>query len=232
MVSMEYIKKIKELLKDPKKKALIQLGLYAIFFIIVFILLNGESSTITDSPTIEEPNTSIEAYTDMTSYNYKVTYTNINKIDIIEGTYYNNTSLFTYNNLKYYYEDSLYIIDNDSYYLSNIEYNISKIFNKNLYFIINELEEESKTTYKDGTVVTNYTIDSNKIYKYLYDTESSYTNLVNVSITENEKEIHNIVIDLTNLGLNLTKIEVEYSYLIMITSLEFNKDNYTYKESV
>ena len=70
------------------------------------------------------------------------------------------------------------------------------------------------------------------MYNYLYGLDSAYTNLVNVQIKENENEIHNIVIDLTNLGLNLTKIEVEYSYLNEITSLSFNKDNYTYKESL
>ena len=38
--------------------------------------------------------------------------------------------------------------------------------------------------------------------------------------------------NLTNLGLNLTKIEVEYSYMDQITSLSFNKDHYTFKESL
>jgi len=168
----------------------------------------------------------------MNGYIYNVNYTNIDKTDTILGTYYNNASTFTYNNQKYYYEDSLYAIDNDSYYLANIEYNISKIFNKNLYNIIKDLTEESKTTYKDGTIVTNYTIDSNKIYNYLFDLEGTYTNNVNISIKENSNEIHNIVIDLTNLGLNLTKIEVEYSYMNLIDKLDFNKDNYTYRESL
>lgn len=231
MVSMEYIKKIREFLKDPKKKALTQLGIYFVFFIFVFILLNGGNDNVV-TPPVEETKNPLEIYNDMNGYIYKVTYTNINKVDVIEGTYYNKASLFTYNNLKYYYGDSLYVIDNDTYYLSNIEYNISKIFNNNLYNIIKDLEEESKTTYKDGTVITNYIIDSNKIYNYLFDTESIYTNTATISIKENQNEIHNIVIDLTNLNMNLTKIEVEYSYLDQITSLSFNKENYTYKESL
>ena len=228
---MEFIKSIRENLKDPKKKALTQLGIYLIFFIFVFIVLKGAGST-PSTPIIEDEKTPMEAYNDMTGYIYKVTYTNIDKVDVIEGTYYDNKSLFNFNNLKYYYEDSLYIIDNDSYYLSNIEYNISKIFNKNLYNIINNLEEESKTTYKDGTVVTNYIIDSNKIYNYLFEVESYYENNATISIKENLNEIHNIVLDLTNLGLNLTKIEIEYSYMDQITSLSFNKDHYTFKESL
>lgn len=231
MVSMQYIKITKEFLKDPKKRALTQLGLFAIFFMFVFVLLNSSNTSSTPLPVVDTK-TSIEFYEEMKGYTYKITYTNINKTDVIDGIFYDNKSIFNYNNFKYYYEDSLYIIDNDTYYLSNIEYNISKVFNNNLSTIIKELEQQSQTTYKDGTIVTNYTIDSNKIYNYLFEIESVYTSLVTVSITENENEIHNIVIDLTNLGINLIKIEIEYMYLDEVTSLNFNKDNYTYKESL
>jgi len=228
---MKYIREIREMLKDPKKKSLTMLGLYFVFFAFVFIFLNTAERT-TSIHEVPKEKTSFEYYSDMTGYNYKISYINLDKIDIIEGSYYDSKSIFTYNNVKYYYEDALYVIDNDSYYLGNIEYNISKVFNNNLSTIIEELEEESKTTYKDGTIITNYTIESNKIYNYLYGLESTYDNFVSVSITEKENKICNIIIDLTNLGLNLTKIEVEYSYLNEVTSLSFNKDNYTYKESL
>ena len=219
MVSMNYIKQTKEFLKDPKKKALTQLAIYGVFFIFVFILINSSGKEV-NTPTIEESKTPIEYYEDMTSYDYKVIYTSIDKADIIEGTYYDNKSLFTYNNLKYYYEDLLYVINNDSYILSNIEYDVSKIFNKNLHSISDNLNEESKTTYKDGKVITNYTLDSNIIYNYLYNTESTYTNLVSVSITESDDIITNITIDLINLGLALNKIEIEYSNINNIESLD------------
>lgn len=227
MGSMSYINKTKEFLKDPKKKALTQLGIYGVFFIFVFILTSGTGNRV-NIPIIEESKTPIEYYEDMTSYDYKVTYTNIDKVDIIEGTYYNNTSLFTYNNLKYYYEDMLYVIDNDSYILSNIEYDVSKIFNKNLHTIFENLNEESKTTYKDGKVITSYTLDSNIIYNYLYGVESTYTNLVSVSITENNDIITNITIDFTDLGSYLNKIEVEYNNINNIESL----DVYTNEENL
>ena len=219
MVSMNYIKKTREFLKDPKKKALTQLGIYGVFFIFVFILINSSGNRV-NTPIIEDSKTPIEYYEDMTSYDYKVTYTNIDKIDVIEGTYYNNTTLFTYNNLKYYYEDMLYVINNDSYILSNIEYDVSKIFNNNLHTIFDNLNEESKTTYKDGKVVTNYTLDSNIIHNYLYNIESTYTNLISVSITENNDIITNVTFDLANLGLYLNKIEVEYNNINNIESLD------------
>lgn len=218
MVSMNYIRKTKEFLKDPKKKALTQLGIYGIFFIFVFILINISEGRV-NPPIIKETKTPIEYYVDMTSYDYKVTYTNTEKIDIIEGTYYNDETLFNYNNLKYYYKEMLYVINNDSYILSNIEYDVTKVFNKNLNSIFSDLNEESKTTYKDGKVITNYTLDSNIIYTYLYNIESNYTNLVNVSITESNDIITNITFDLVNLGLSLNKIEVEYNNINNIESL-------------
>ena len=87
---MNYINKTKEFLKDPKKKALTQLAIYGVFFIFVFILINSSGNRV-NTPIIEESKTPIEYYEDMTSYDYKVTYTNIDKIDVIEGTYYNDT---------------------------------------------------------------------------------------------------------------------------------------------
>ena len=228
---MNNLRKVRESLKDPKKRSLTILGFYFIFFIFVFAFLNTAERPATIQSDNQEK-TPIDHYSNMKGYNYKITYTNINKVDVIEGSYYDNKSIFTYNNMKYYFEDSLYVIDNDTYYLGSIEYDVAKIFSNNFNTIINNLEEESKTTYKDGTIITNYTVDSNMIYNYLYGLDSTYNNLVSVSITEKENEIHNIVIDLTNLGLNLTKIEVKYSYLNEITDLAFNKDNYTYKESL
>ena len=229
---MEYIKKIKEALKDPKKRSLTQLGLWLIFFIFVFAVLSSAETPSIDIPVVEDSKTSLEVYQEMKGYTYKVTYTNIDKIDIIEGTYYNNTSLFNFNTLKYYYDNSLYVIDNDSYYLSNIEYDITKIFNNNFKDIISKLEEQSKTAYKDGTVTTNYTILTSDIYNYLYGVESTYTTYTNISITERENIITDIMIDLNNIDLNLKKIEIQYSNIDNIKSLEFNKENYTYKESL
>ena len=232
MVSVEYIKKIKEFLKDPKKKSLTQLGIYIVFFIFVFILLNSSDGIENNEIIEEQVKLPLDIYEDMKGYTYKVVYTNVDKIDIIEGTYYNDKSLFNYNNLKYYYEDSLYVINDYSYTNTVIEYDISKIFSNNFINIINKLEEVSETKYKDGKIEKSYTISSSEIYKYLYDAENIYEGLVNVNITEYDNQIQKIMIDLSSLNINLFKIEIEYSNIDNIEDLEFNKDNYVYEESI
>ena len=47
---MNYLKELKEKLKDPKKKAFAQFALYGIFFIIVFVLLSGGNGVSPTSP--------------------------------------------------------------------------------------------------------------------------------------------------------------------------------------
>ena len=228
---MKYIKEIRENLKDPKKKAITQLALYGIFFIIVFLLIGGDRDVSPTSPVVKKES-AVEVYNNMRSYNYKITYTTFTKVDIVEGAYYNGKSLFSYNNFNYYYDDSIYKIDNDTYYLENIEYNIAKMFNTNLSSIFEKLEEESKTTYKDGIVVTNYKIKADIVYNYLTGMESNYASYTRVSITEEDDIIIKISINMVEQGLALSMIEVEYSNINNIESLEFNKDNYTYKENV
>lgn len=225
---MNFFKSVKENLKDPKKKSLTLLGIYALFFIFVFLVL---SSSSTPTPVVEQVKSTKDNYKEMTSYSYKITYTDNNLVNVIEGTYYLNTSLFTYNTNKYYLEnDLLYFIDTNFYYLTNIEYNIKKLFNNNLSSILDSLQEESVTTYNDGRKKTNYLMNANDFNRYYFETESNYETNIGIEITEENEFVTNILIDLTNLNINLTKIEVEYSDINKISSLDFNKENY-YLES-
>lgn len=226
---MSFFKDIKEKLKNPKTRSLTLLGIYVLFFIFVFLVLNSGSET--SNYTYEEKKSTIDNFKDMESYQYKITYTNTLSIDIIDGTYYKNTSLYNFNNNKYYFDINNYLIDNDSYYISVIQYNVSKIFNNNIYTIFENLEEISKTTYKNGMIEINYNLDSNIFYKYFYDLDSTYNNTVNVKITEKENYITSIFIDISNLNIDLKQIQIDYSNINNIQNLEFNKENYIYMES-
>lgn len=228
---MNFIKSIKEGLKNPKTKSLTMLGIYFVFFLFVFILLNSAENK-NNEPIIEEKKKStIDNYQTMESYQYKFNYINNGLSNIIEGTYFKDTTLFNYNNNKYYFEnDLIYIINNDSYSLGNIEHNITKLFSKNLYNILVDLKEVSTTTYNDGTKEINYVMDSNKFYNYYYENISNYQNNIGVKIVEKDNNINSIIFDLTNLNISLSRIEIEYYNINNISNLEFNKDNYTYRE--
>ena len=222
---MNYIKSIRQFLKDPKKRSLTLLGIYALFFIFVFIVLSGsnDSHAVTS---VEKEKTTFENYKEMTSYDYTITYTNIDKVDIISGEYVNNTSLFTFNNNTYYYDSKYYLIDNDSYYETSIEYNVSKLFNTNLYSIFENLDSEYKTTYKDGKIQTSYNIDRNEYNLYYYNINTQYSDYINIKITELDKFIQKIEIQIDD----NSSIVVEYSNINNIEDLNLNKDNLNFKE--
>lgn len=232
---MNYFNKTKEFLKDPKKKSLTLLGIYAIFFVFVFAVTSpGKSSEIDPSGSFVEKKEEIsflDNYKNMNGYEYKIEFIEDTITKNIEGTYYKDTTLFNFNNLRYFYEnDLLYVIDNDTYSLANIEYNISKLLNNSFYTVLEQAKEDSKTTFNDGTSKIIYTIDSNIINKYFFEIESNYNSLNSIEIIMKDNYITNISIDLNNLNINLNQIKIQYNNINNIKSLEFNKDNYIYKE--
>ena len=212
-----------EFFKNPKKRAIGQLVFYAIFFIIVFIILGISNSNTNYSSYQEEYNDDTLTNKDVLSYSYNIT---IND-EIISGIYYEGVSTFTHNFNNYYLEDNiLYVIDNDSYRVSNIEYDISKILN--IKELINDLEEYSTTTYKDGRKVKSYIISSNDFYRFYYNEDS----LEEFDIYINVEETSDIIksIEIINIGSNINNIKIEYSDINNIESLNFNKDNYNFEE--
>lgn len=228
---MKFINNIKEGLGNPKKKSLVMLGIYLVFFIFVFAVIGGSNEPTPIINEIKEEKSTIENYKDMNSYEYKATFIENGLTNVIEGTYFNNTSLLNYNGLKYYYEnDLMYLIDNDSYYLSSINYNVSKLFNKNLNILFDKLNEQYKTEYTDGTKEINYNLLLKEFYSYYYNQLIESDVIINVKVKEKDNFIQLISIDLSSASLPITKVEIEYLNINNISNLEFNKENYIYKE--
>lgn len=228
---MDYIKQVRIWLKDPKKKSLTLLGIYFVFFVFVFLFLN---SAVTQKTTVIEPQEEVSAeqsYKEMTSYNYKNKYTINGIVYEVVGDYVNGNSSFTYNLNKYYYENNIYYAQNiEEFNQTKFIQNIDKLFNVKLYTLIENLTEDSKTTYNDGTISKNYLVDSKMFYTYYYNVDKPLDNKISIYVFEEDNKIKSITIDLTALNEELTKIEIEYSNINNIASLEFNKDNYTRME--
>ena len=186
---MNLFNKVKEGLKDPKTNALTKLGLYGIFFIIVFIVF---ASSNTNTPTYipEENNDVVSSY----SYIYKIN--NNEVINEVTGTLKNNKDTFNYNGLNYTKENGVVYFNNTA---TNIDFDVDKYKYEKIELLIEN--SDSKTTYNDSNKVV-YNIGVSKYFNILNETNNCNVldcSLIQVQITiETDTYINNVLIDLTN----------------------------------
>lgn len=201
---MNFIRNIKEGLKDPKKKSLTLLGIYAVFFIFVFILIKmGDSSSHTPSIIEEEKTNDVLSY----EYSYKI-YDNENILEIL-GTYKNKKDIFNYNGLNYTKENDIVYFNNEPI---EIDFDIDKYKYNMIELLIDS--SDSKTTYKDSNK-TVYNITLDKYFSLLEensDCESIDCTIINIPITiEQDEFINYVLIDLSNFYGYKYNIEIKYS---------------------
>ncbi|MBQ7140986.1 MAG: hypothetical protein IJO32_05730 [Bacilli bacterium] len=182
---------IKEKLEDTRTRSATILGLYAIFFFLLFLLLStgtGNNVEKANTNNLEE----IINYSNIQKeyeYTYNLEIREIDKITkyLITG----KESIEEKNNLVKIYNDVSqdYVIDNSSEKLYDEEFiNLNKIIS-----LVNDIDYEYTTEYKNGDILKNYLVPLNKI-NYLYDLKEN----IEISIYEYDNFINKIVIDLTN----------------------------------
>lgn len=213
----EFIIKLREILKVPKYKGLIQLAFWFIFFLIVVLLVRSSNSgnTVFNDDVEKSKQSEVNSYI----YNYQIN-DGINIISIM-GTHYNNEETFNYNNLKYYYKDNKYYLVNNT--LEETQFNISmnEYMYNNINELVNNIDYESKTEYKDKSLKYDYIIDSqtyNSFYNKTYETSGN----VIISIIKNNDYITSVNIDLSNY-LNEYQtyiVTINYSNINNITNLD------------
>lgn len=175
----EVFRKFKDIWAVPRYQALIQLGLYAIFFLGVFIFV----SSFDKGDYINESKSALEKFKDLTSYKYEVN-------DIIVSVV-GYQKIVTYENMEYDVSEipleiSEYISDltplniseliskgtlESTNYISNSETYLIKImdFNKIVYDIEMESEEEIKiVVYEENNSILRIEIDLTNHYEYEY----------------------------------------------------------------
>lgn len=217
----EKYKKYKEFISVPKNRSLILIGIYAVFFAFVFIVLNTYKTVSEPLPvdtTIEkqEDNTN----TEVTSYEYTYDFNINDVITNIQGTFYNDDELFTMNNLKYYIKDGIiYSIDNIKQ--ENFEYTISKFKYNTIESIVNNFSYETKTEYKDGTIKYEYIIPNNEFGKFYNEGNMNEGN-VSITVMKNNY-INQVDINLSSY-YNVPKylITIKYNNINNINSLDIN----------
>ena len=178
---LNFIRSIREGLKDPKKKSITKLILYIIFFTFVFVLFS-QASNRKVTPVSEPIKKTF-------SYSYNVEINNNSIISNLNGIYSEDRKSFNYNNNEYT------IID-DEVYLNGIKVD-SPINVKTYYYDnIKSLIEKSisTTTYKDDSTKTIYSI---RQIDYDNDCVDNCDKIINITIYE-DKYINNAIIDFNN----------------------------------
>lgn len=209
---MKFIKSIRENLKDPKKKSLTLLGIYFIFFIVVFLLLSSAPKT--------EPNITEPKIDKVTSYEYIYNLSDdINTIEII-GTHKDSEDLFTYNGVKYYKKENILYTyqDNKLIETSNLLVNIDEFGFENIEKIIKSSVVVDETKYSDKSSKINYNanIDNLNILN-IKDTNSDI--LIPIEVKSNNY-IEEVSIDLTNYYKHKYIINIKYDNINKIDNIK------------
>jgi hypothetical protein len=227
----ENYRKYKELMKNPKYKALNQLVLWFMFFgIIYLIVLLGFGSRIPISSTdnnVKEKIT-LDNYIEMNSFVFSYDFKYQDTIDKelnINGTFIDDKYYFKIDETEYYYDNKLYMVKRDNKKLiSNPDIGIAdflfEIDYKTIHNWIKDSSKESETKYKDGMIITDY----------LYSIDD--TKNIMIKISEKDKRINNITLDLVDflstndLRYNKFELYIEYTNVNNIDSIDNNYDEY------
>lgn len=207
---MEFIRKVREWLKDPKKKALTQLGLYAVFFIFVFILIGMGGNSSTSNYIKEDTNKEVTNY----EYIYKIN--NNEVINEIVGTLNNSEDTFNYNGLNYVKKEGVIYLNNTPI---TIDFDIDRYKYKNIELLIQNAD--SKTTYTDSKKIV-YNMNVVEYFTLLNEVNNCSVidcTIISVPITvEKDDYISYVSIDLSNYYGHKYIVEINYNNINKIST--------------
>ena len=157
--------KIKKAWKEPKTHALMSLGLYAIFFTSIFLVVKIRGIILDakyDKPNIEyEKVEVIDEYKELDNYEYKYTITKNNDTYVLNGTVYKNKEKLKEegNNKIYYLNDESEIYPQEYIDLENkLGINLTYLNPEYIYNYIKISKLIDSTEYKDSTKKEIYEI--------------------------------------------------------------------------
>ncbi len=230
------MKELKEFISDAlhnkHKKAILSLGLWFLFFVIVFLMIGGRnavpkkinyasysnSNTLKDSP--------IENYKNMENFEFdyiiEIAENNLTDTYNIHGTYYNNKYYFELLNNKYLIDNNtIYIVDDLNKKLKKVDKTNSKslfsrfdlrvLMKDNIYTFISSSSEKNSTKYNDGTRIINY----------LYQNYENKT--IDLTVSIKEKMITSIIMDFKNYFSDKYQVlKVSLNYQNINNIMEYN----------
>lgn len=233
----EFKEFIKNVFKNKRQRAIVSLLFWFFFFVIVFILMGGSSAIPKSYPTNEsvknnDTGNSFDNFKNMENFEYSFLITikenNVTDMYKIEGTYYKDKYYFELDNNKYYINNNLiYSVNEDERKLKEFKsIDPKNLFNridfglltkKNIYTFISSSDEKSKTTYKDGSIL------SNLIYKSYDDRK------IEIVVSEYSNIISNIDMDFKDyfdIKYDEFKVNITYKNINNIAEYDKNYDEY------
>lgn len=218
----EKIKKIKEMSKDPRKKALLQLGAWFLFFFLsyIIIILIPRPTPQYHSSNSNKGNTN-SSYSTWKNFEYVYTFMYQEKEEQIKGTYFDEKYYFTYLGNEYYSTlTNVYKVDSikkqlsleRNFFLSLSVKELEPITIKNM---IDSSTKREEKEYKDGKKITSY--------EYTQDENSIF-----ITTTEQNKEMVEVLLDYQNTYPTFAglKIKLEYQEVNNLSSYSKNYLDY------
>lgn len=223
------IKMIKEMSKNPRKKALLQLGAWMIFFFVSYIIIiliphpTPKSYTSSNSNEIDH----LEAYSNMKNFEYTYTLAYQGKMEEMSGTYFDNHYYFNYLKEEYYSSlGTVYKVDSilKELILSNdfmVTLSIEKWNKESLKEMIKSSKLIEEKEYKNGKKIIHYEyVENGKI--------------ILLEVTESDKTIVEILIDYQDFYplYNDLQVKLEYHEINNLVSYSKNYLDYRVVEGV
>ena len=194
----DFLHKLKELWKNPRSHAFMEIGIYLLFFGILFLLLNIKS-TPKVYHTIESQ------YENLYTYTYTMKIEKENEIYHINGNRQAEESFTVEETGEIYRILDRKIVDSDKNVVSAFDWNL---FSPNqLSSFIQNGTVNSTTNYKDGSKKVEYEMECN-----LWN--SDIEGICQLETTQNEKEIVQVILNVPDL------YQVEISYIEETLDLE------------
>ncbi|MEI3529640.1 MAG: hypothetical protein V8Q75_01020 [Bacilli bacterium] len=209
MKFVEFWNLVKEAWRDPRKKAIIKLSVYMVFFLVVILMIKGSRSlpNLDESPKIDN--------------NYRFTYT-LNDNIIVNGNYDQDIIRYELETQVYYIYDNIYYKLVDNTLVNNVSpgLKIDKFLLNQLESYLSNSEELYKTEFKDGSIKKGYQMTVEN-FAFIYDNKEIIDkNYIDFSVTTSDNQVVEIMFNLTPYFRNYYNIQSDYN--LKISFSDFN----------
>lgn len=198
--------KFKELWANPKTHAMIVLAFWLIFMVVAIVLVRVTTNTSVPTQKIEKVATSFASV-----QNYDFTY-KTNDLEI-NGSYYDDATIFYLNNKRYYAKDNVYLIDDKVQKLDNFDLSVLKLNSKVLNNLVSGITPAENNDFKQYIVpldrfINLYELDTDM------DLSKAATYNITVSVYTKDKAINKVILDLSSYYTLKTGTNVSYPVTI------------------